>query len=240
MEEIAVTGVVIYSMPYKEKDRLIHIFSLELGKVTAILKGVESPKSKLKYAGQPFCFAKFELAGSGEFYVVKGVELIDSFFDITQDYGTYALSLTALEVCSVVLKPNILAEGLFLTLIKTLQNIVYNNISPKLAILKFHLTVLEQIGYALNFESCDNCGMKFVGDIRYNSETGTFRCISCSKGEVVSRRDFMNLKILSSTNIDRLHTIRIVDESLDGCLKLVIDDINRRLNVQLRSANSIL
>ena len=240
MEEIAVTGVVIYSMPYKEKDRLIHIFSLELGKITAILKGVESPKSKLKYAGQPFCFAKFELAGKGEFYVVRGVELIDSFFDITQDYGTYALTLTALEVCSVVLKPNILAEGLFLTLIKTLQNIVYNNISPRLAILKFHLTVLEQIGYSLNFESCDNCNMKFVGDIRYNAESGTFRCISCSKGEVVPKRDFMNLKILSSTNIERLHTIKIVDESLDGCLKLVIDDINRRLNVELRSANSIL
>ena len=93
MDEIIVTGIVLTSMPYKEKDKLIHLFSVELGNITAILKSVSSPKSKLKFAGQPFCLGKFELAKGHDFYVVKGVELIDSFFDISTDYDTCRISI---------------------------------------------------------------------------------------------------------------------------------------------------
>ena len=86
MEEIIVTGIVLTSMPYREKDKLIHIFSVELGNVTALLRGVSAPNSKLKFAGQPFCMGKFELAKGHDFYTVKGVELIDTFYDVSLDY----------------------------------------------------------------------------------------------------------------------------------------------------------
>ena len=222
-------------MPYKEKDKLIHIFSVELGKITAILRGVSQPKSKLKFGGQPFCFGKFDLAGNKDFYVVKGIELIDSFYDLTVDYDAYTLALSSLEVSSAVLKPNILAEGLFINLIKTLQNIVYNSINPKLAILKFHLTVLELIGYKLNFDNCDNCGMKFMGDTKFNFETGTFRCSNCSSGETIGKRDFMTIKIVASTDISRLHTLKVYDESLNEGLKIVFRDLCDRLNMKIKS-----
>ena len=75
-----VTGIVLNSIQYKEKDKLIHIFTVELGNITASLKGVVSAKAKLKFAGQPFCFAKFDLTKSHDFFVVKNVELIDNFF----------------------------------------------------------------------------------------------------------------------------------------------------------------
>ena len=74
MDDIEITGIVLSSMPYKEKDKLIHIFSIELGLITGILKGVATPKSKLKFAGQPFCFGKFDLTRSHDFYLVKGVK----------------------------------------------------------------------------------------------------------------------------------------------------------------------
>lgn len=237
MEGITVTGIVLFAMPYKEKDRLIHIFSVELGKITATLRGVSLPKSKLKFGGQPFCFGKFELTGNKDFYVVKGIELIDSFYELTADYDAYTLALSCLEVSSAVLKPNILAEGLFVNLIKTLQNIVYNNINPKLAILKFHLTVLELIGYKLNCDNCDNCGLRFIGDIKFNFDTGTFRCFNCSGGEVVGKRDFMTIKMISSTDISRLHTLRVHDESLNAGLKIVFRDLCDRLNMKIKSLN---
>lgn len=227
-------------MPYKEKDKLIHIFSVELGKITAILKGVSLPKSKLKFASQVFCFGKFDMTKSKDFYIVKGVDLIDSFYDLTLDYGNYVLALSTLEVSSIVLKPNILAEDLFLLLIKTLQNIVYNNINPKLSILKFHISLLQLIGYKLNFDVCDNCGMKFMGNIKVNFDTGTFRCFNCSGGEVVDKRTFMSCKIISSTEISRLHTIKVVDECLDKCFKLVITILSDRLGVGIKSLESII
>ena len=239
MEDITVIGIVLSAMPYREKDKLIHIYSVELGKITAILKGVSAPKSKLKFAGQPFCFGKFELAGNKDFYTVKGVELIDSFFDLTLDYDKYTLASSMLEISSIILKPNILAETMFINLIKTLQNIVYNGIDINLAIAKFYLSVLENIGYALNFNSCDNCGMKFIGDIKFNSETGTFRCSACSGGQKVEKRDFMALKIISSTQIDRLHTLKIGEDALKSSIRLLIADLTERLNSKLKTIASL-
>jgi len=225
-------------MPYREKDKLIHIFSVELGKITAILKGVSSPKSKLKFAGQPFCFAKFELTGSNEIYTVKGVELIDSFYDLTLDYNTYSLASSMLEISSIILKPNILGENMFLCLIKTLQNIVYNNIDPKVSVIKFYISVLEMIGYGLNFSTCDNCNLKFIGDIKFNLETGTFRCVACSGGTKVNKRDFMSLKIINNTDIGRLDTIKISSESCISCIQLLVQNFSNKLNIRIKSINS--
>ena len=237
MEDIVVNGIVLSSMPYREKDRLIQIFTVELGKITGILKGVSSPNAKLKFAGQPFCFAKFELTSSKDMFVVKGAELIDTFFDLTLDYDNYCLATSMLEICSVILKPNIIAENVFVGLMRTLQNIVYGSINCKLAVTKFYLFVLDVIGYGLNFSTCDNCGMKFVGDIKFNHETGTFRCSACSGGIKIEGRDFMSLKIISSTDFDRLNTIKITDAALNNCIILLSKDLSERLNFRIKSLN---
>jgi DNA repair protein RecO (recombination protein O) len=232
-----VVGIVLSAMPYREKDKIIQIYTVELGKVSAILKGVSSPKSKLKFAGQPFCFAKFDLTGSRDIMTVKGVELIDSFFDLTSDYDCYALASSMLEVCSVILKPGIIMEGLFLSLIKSLQNIVYNNIDCRLSTLKFYLSALTSIGYALNFNACDNCGMSFLGDIKFSVDSGTFRCSACAGGYKIEKKDFMTMKIVSSTSIDRLHTIKISNDSIVQSIKLILQDLSNKLNIKLRSVN---
>jgi len=235
LEELEVTGIVLNSMPYKEKDRLVHLFTIEIGNITAILRGVESPKAKLKYASQPFCFAKFDLTKSHDFYIVKNVHLLDSFFDITSDYDVFRYCNSMLEITNSILKPGIISDSLFLTLIKTLQNIVYNSIDFKLAILKFYCDFLEIIGYKLNFESCDNCNMKFVGDVKFDVRTGTFRCNQCSGGENISNRDFMSLKIVCSTGIDRLHTVKLTKEVLDSCLNTITKNVTIRTGHRFKS-----
>lgn len=224
-------------MPYKDKDKIIHIFTLELGVVSGILKGVASPNSKMKFAGQPFCFGKFDLVKSNDFYVVKGVDLIDTFFDITTDYDSFRFCNFMLEVCKNIMKPNIISESLFITLLKSLQAIVYNQVSIKLVVCKYILRVLEIIGYKLNFDNCDNCGMKFVGDIKFDEYAGTFRCSSCSGGVVVSKQLFVSLKIISNTDFDRLNSIKLNDECLSAMIDLLVEDLSQRLNCKFTSLN---
>ena len=43
-----IKGIVISSIDYKDKDKLITIFSLEKGLITAKLTGVKNPKAKMK------------------------------------------------------------------------------------------------------------------------------------------------------------------------------------------------
>ncbi len=236
MEELTVTGIVLSSMPYKDKDKLIHIFTVELGVVTGILKGVAAANSKLKFAGQPFCFGSFDMVKSSDFYVVKGVDLIDTFFDLTSDYENFRLCNFMLEVCKIIMKPNIISESLFLTLLKTLQNVVYTeDINTKLCVVKFMTTVLEIIGYKLNFDTCDNCGMKFVGDIKIDIYSGTFRCANCSGGELISKQDFVTLKIIQNTPLDKLKTVKVSTDCLNRIFDLCVLDLSNRLNCKFKS-----
>ena len=237
-ENICVTGIVLSSMPYKDKDRIIHIFSVELGVVSGILKGVMSPNSKMKFASQPFCFGKFDLTKSKDMYIVKGVELIETFFDITNDYDKYKLSSLMLEICKIIMKPNIISESLFISLLKSLQGIVYEETSYKLVVTKFLLRVLDIMGYGLNFETCDNCGLKFMGDIKFDAYSGSFRCYNCSDGQLVSKQDFVNLKIISATDFDRLKTIKVASDSQFRILELLILDLSTRLNVRFKSISA--
>lgn len=235
MDNISVTGIVLSAMPYKDKDKIIHIFSIELGVVSGILKGVSSPNSKMKFAGQPFCFGKFDLTKSNEFYIVKGVDLIDTFFDLTSDYDYYRYCNLMLEICKIIMKPNIMSESLFILLLKSLQAIVYNQVKLKQVISKFIVSTLDIIGYGLNFEICDNCRLKFMGDIKFDHYAGTFRCSSCSDGAIISKQIFTNLKIIHNTDFDRLNSIKINDNCLNVMVDLLIDDLSDRLNVKFKS-----
>lgn len=235
MNDITVTGIVLNSMPYKDKDKIVHIFTVELGVISGILKGVASPNSKMKFAGQPFCFGKFDLTKSNEFYIVKGVDLIDTFFDLTADYDNYKYCNLLLEICKIIMKPNIISESLFILLLKSLQAIVYNQVKMKQVISKFIVSTLDIIGYGLNFEICDNCRLKFVGDIKFDHYAGTFRCSSCSDGMIISKQIFMNLKIIHNTDFDRLSSIKINDNCLNAMLDLLIDDLSERLNIKFKS-----
>lgn len=237
MEEIIVTGIVLTSMPYREKDKLIHVFSVELGNITAILRGVSNPKSKLKYAGQPFCMGKFELARSHDFYTVKGVELIDTFYDISLDYDNFKFSSAMLEICNFLLKPNIISEKLFLNLIKSLKNIVYSQVNAKIVLIKFFCDLLEIMGYKLNFGECDLCNMKFMGQLKFNYESGTFRCSHCSNGEKIESKEFISLKVIAECDIDNLNTIRISDQALDKLIALLIKNTEYRTNYKFKSIN---
>ena len=140
-----------------------------------------------------------------------------------------------LEMCSVILKPNIISEKLFIDLLKTLQNIVYNQVDAKLCVLKFLCNVLEIIGYKLNFDICDNCNLKFMGDIKFNFDSGTFRCANCSNGALVSRQEFVSLKIIEECPIEKIGTIKIHKDVINGLFKIITKNITLRLNYKPKS-----
>ena len=60
--EVKVNALVIKAVDYKDNDRILTLYSLEKGKITAGIKGVKKAGAKLKFASEPFCFAEYILA----------------------------------------------------------------------------------------------------------------------------------------------------------------------------------
>ena len=58
MEE-KLSGIVLGGVNFSENDKILNIFTLEKGVISAKIKGVKKAGAKLKFASEPFCFAEF-------------------------------------------------------------------------------------------------------------------------------------------------------------------------------------
>ena len=236
-----VKGVVLSSCDYKEKDKLVELFSLELGKITAVLKSCKSPNAKLKFAFQPFCFAEFSVIKNGKFYQVIDAKQIDSFFDLTLDLNTYYLSSLVLELTSISIDFEEQNPQLFLLLLNTLKHICYDNISAHLVTAKYSQDILSMLGYKVDYTKCVNCGTQYLGRLFLNLDTGAFVCNNCKTENSlqISVQAFSLLKIINQTNYERLGTIKIANSVAREAILVVCKNIEYRILKVIRSAKFI-
>ena len=88
MEE-KLSGIVLGGVSYGESDKILNIFTLEKGVVSAKIKGVKKSGAKLKFASEPFCFAEFIFSTSKDRRTVTGASLIESFYPLREDIVKY-------------------------------------------------------------------------------------------------------------------------------------------------------
>lgn len=241
-QQFLTKAIVLSSVDYKEKDKQLVLFSVDRGKLTAVLKGCKNPKAKLKFAFSPFCFAEYQLVQKSNFNTITNASLIDSFFDLSKDYLSYIVASSMLEIVSHIVRFNEPNYPLFMALMSNLKAICYDNKNAKMVLAKFCLTCLENYGYKLSFDCCSRCNMPFLNQKLIDFSTGEFVCpncknLSCKK---VSNLAFNSLKIINSTSVDRFETLKISDVALNEILILLLENLECRLEVKLSSKKLIV
>lgn len=241
METKILKGIVLSSYDYKEKDKLVEIFSAEQGKLIAILKGCKAPSAKLKFAFQPFCFAEFSIIKSGKFYQIIDAKLIDSFFDLTNDLNTYYLANLIMEVTGASVEFEEQNASLFLMLVNALKNICYDNLPPYLVALKYCENILNNLGYKINYQKCSSCGGEYLGKVYLNLDSGEFVCSACKmqNSMQISNQAFSLLKIISNTEYERLNSIKISSSVAKEGIMLLCKNLEHRLLKIIHSAKFI-
>ena len=237
MDEYKVKGIVLTSSDYKDKDILITLFTVELGKIRAVLKGAKQAKAKLKYAGQPFCFADWILVKKGEYFYVTQVDLIDTFYDLTSDYDSFLAATSMSEIVIEILKPGIINEQIFVKFLTAIKCLIYDRLNNKLVLMKFMLDILENSGYTLNFQTCGMCNLPIVGDIVLSAITNDFACVSCSNnvGIPVSKREFNSLKIIFNSSWEKLNTVKFSEDILMCCINILKYDLQNIFNRKFKT-----
>ena len=66
-----ITGLVLKSVNVGESDRLITVFTKEMGTVTAMVKSARSLKSRSMSSTQQFCYSTMVLYRKGDKYWVR-------------------------------------------------------------------------------------------------------------------------------------------------------------------------
>lgn len=222
MGEKKLKGVVISSKDYKEKDKLITIFSLEEGIVMASMKGVRGEKAKLKFAKEIFCFGEFVLENTKGLNVVTQVEIIDNFFGLTNDISKYyeasaIIDIVAKTSCEQANPP------LFISLLKSLKALCYQSVEKKYVLCKFLIDAFQNLGYKFVTGKCASCGAILFDKKYFNLNFGEIVCPACRNDfcVAISESGYSALKLLNATEYDKLQTLKLCKGSEVEVLKLL-------------------
>ncbi len=180
MEE-KLSGIVIGGVSFGENDRIINVFTLEKGVVSAKIKGVKKAGAKLKFAAEPFCFAEFVFSRTQEKRTVIGASLIDSFYPVREDIKKYFAAGAVLEFIKRFYRESMVDAQEFFLCVNALKEIAYGD-NPVSKLVYFLISALKNVGYKLTLYGCFKCGNEIDGRTFFDYTTGAFMCEKCFNG----------------------------------------------------------
>jgi DNA repair protein RecO (recombination protein O) len=181
-------AVVLRSFRFGEADRVLHLYTLERGRIGAVAKGIRKTKSRFGARLEPLSHVELMLhQGSGELQTVTGVELIRSHHEAREQQYRLGVGLLGAEA---MLRLYTEQEGnprafqaltRFLDLLDDLEPLSTRSSLEPLA-LSFQLKLLWLSGYLPHLTSCANCGTESAALVGYSPKAGGAVCGDCAAG----------------------------------------------------------
>ncbi len=227
-KEIKFNGIVLNSKDYKDYDKVITVFSPEIGKSQFLLKGCKRPKAKLRYASQPFFYGEFVSVEGKGYDVITQVSAKNNFFNITANYEAYV------DACSVLKSVNMSclsqnSERLFLLLISYLIVLDQNLDKSDLLACKFCIELLKLTGFEINLDICQECGQNLNDNIYYNINQNSMVCENCRSYDAIHIDIEMKktIEIIKNNKFLELIKINFDNVNIKGLKMMFFSSIDR-------------
>jgi DNA repair protein RecO (recombination protein O) len=181
-------AVVLRSIRLGEADRVLHVYTLDRGRVGAVAKGVRRTKSRFGARLEPLSHVELMLhQGSGELQTVTGVELIRPHSAAREDSYRLGVGLVGLEAMLRLFVEQEANPRAFEALTRFLDALDewQGNEAERPALdalaLSFQLKLLWLSGYLPHLTSCAECGATdaLAG---YSPRAGGAVCARCAAG----------------------------------------------------------
>src|SRR3954454_11414889 len=179
-------AVVLRSMRLGEADRVLHLYSLDRGRVGAVAKGVRKTKSRFGARLEPLSHIEVLLhQGNSDLQTITGVQLIEAHHHAREDYYRLSVGLIGAEAMLRLFSEQEANERAFTALTRFLDAL---DTTPHAAerpaldplALSFQLKLLWLSGYLPHLTSCAECGATDATLAGYSPRAGGALCGACA------------------------------------------------------------
>jgi DNA repair protein RecO (recombination protein O) len=181
-------AVVLRSIRYGEADRVLHLFTLERGRVGAIAKGARKTTSRFGARLEPFSHVELVLhEGRGDLHTVTQASLLRSHDAARTDSYRMEVGHIGLEAVLRLFLEGDENPRAFHALTRFLDLLDETSVElparPALdpLALAFQLKLLWLSGYLPHLAGCASCGEE-VGLVGFSAAAGGGVCVSCEAG----------------------------------------------------------
>ncbi|HEY6435675.1 MAG TPA: DNA repair protein RecO [Ignavibacteriaceae bacterium] len=187
MSEIIKTEAVVLSkMNYSDSSNIASLFTEDLGKISVIIKGARSEKSKYGKMVDPLNYLLVVLykKDSREVQLLSGADIIQHFPEIKSDLNKCSYAYAVLELVKNLLAEHEVNKKMFKGVIKILTRLNSGDELPEITFGRFLFFFLKETGYEIQIDACAICGKtKFTESVYYHRDKGVI-CGECIRSVV--------------------------------------------------------
>jgi DNA repair protein RecO (recombination protein O) len=221
-------AVVLRSIRFGEADCVLHLYTLEKGRVGAIAKGVRKTKSRFGARLEPFSHAEVLLhEGRGELHTVRGADLVRSHERSRTDGYRLAVGHIGLEAMLRLFveqeanQPAFHALTRFLDLLDDIDATLPAQPAHDPLVLSFQLKLVWLSGYLPHLAGCASCGEERPL-VAFSARAGGSVCASCEAGAVpVSAEGFEGIRALLERPLADARPAGLGADALRQCLRVI-------------------
>ena len=240
-------AVVLRSLRFGEADRILHLYTLDRGRVGAIAKGARKTKSRFGGRLEPLSHVELLLhVGSGELATVTGADLINPHARARESQYRLSVGLIGAEAMLRLFPVEEQSDRAFTALAKFLN--LLDDIPdqpgrrPDLDALglAFQLKLLWLSGYLPHLSSCAECGEE-GGLAGFSARAGGVVCGSCapSTGAItLSRGGLAGIDALLRLPLAEAATAGLDDRSSREALAAVTSSYEYHGGFRLRTLSA--
>ncbi len=178
-------AIVLSHIEYGEADRILKLFTLEKGKISAIAKGVRKIRSRKAGHLEPFTYVNLYLAKGRNLDIITQAETINPFMGLRENLERVAFASYVMELLDRFTYEEGQNVGIFRLLASTLSRLE-SQTNTETIVHFFELRFLDLLGFRPQLFECVECGDGVIEQDQYFSPLlGGVLCPKCgnSRGE---------------------------------------------------------
>jgi len=184
---IQIEAVVLRHSDWGEADRLLTLYTRDMGKLRALAKGVRRLRSRKAGHLEPFTRASLLVARGRDLWIVTQAATVEAYLPMREDLVRTGYAFYIVELIDRFSYEEGENRGLYQLLIDTLARIS-GEIDPLPAVRYFDIRLLDLLGYRPQLVQCVRCNEAIQAEDQFFSyEMGGVLCPQCGHQTGASR-----------------------------------------------------
>ena len=236
-------AIVLRQRKLGDTDKILTLYSANLGKLDAVAKGVRKARSRLAGHVEPLTHATFLLAKGKTLDIVTQVETIESFQPLRDDLERLSRALYVCELLDRFIEPREENFGLYRLLLDTLRRVaVRDDIDGPVRY--YEMALLDALGYRPEVEECVVCRAPLQAVLNFwSAAAGGAVCPDCRGEEAAVRPISVNavklLRLMQHGGFTDVARVYIDPELSDELERAMREYVRWVLERDVRSASFI-
>lgn len=201
-----VEAVVLRHADYGEADRIVTLYTRQLGKTRAIVKGARKITSRKAGHLEPFTRVKLQFAKGRDMPLITQADTVDGYLPLREDLVLTSQASYVLELVDrLTYDEGTDSSGIFRLLIETLERLA-GKADPWMTTRYYEMRLLDHLGFRPKLFECAVCGREIQAEDQFFSyEAGGVVCPASARDEALRRAE---RQMLRSVSVEGLKYLR--------------------------------